>query len=144
MQVSFFWLEAKFQLHNRKNLGRNLTDLSVKSFCCVWVEPLANRHLCVSLVRQGNKKKNCFVISTAFDQLVEAYAEQARGLLDGGSDVLLVETIFDTANAKVWCNCFSPSELVSKMSQFSTSLCFDCSFSLGSFICYWPAFWKRI
>ncbi|XP_020627745.1 methionine synthase-like [Orbicella faveolata] len=35
-----------------------------------------------------------------FDQLVEAYAEQARGLLDGGSDVLMVETIFDTANAK--------------------------------------------
>ncbi|CAG5115167.1 unnamed protein product, partial [Candidula unifasciata] len=35
-----------------------------------------------------------------FDQLVDAYAEQARGLLDGGSDVLLVETIFDTANAK--------------------------------------------
>lgn len=36
----------------------------------------------------------------AFDQLVDAYAEQARGLLDGGADVLLVETIFDTANAK--------------------------------------------
>ncbi|XP_027035812.1 methionine synthase-like [Pocillopora damicornis] len=35
-----------------------------------------------------------------FDQLVESYAEQARGLLDGGSDVLMVETIFDTANAK--------------------------------------------
>ena len=29
-----------------------------------------------------------------------AYTEQARGLLDGGSDVLLVETIFDTANSK--------------------------------------------
>ncbi|MGR6087384.1 MAG: methionine synthase [Arcticibacter sp.] len=35
-----------------------------------------------------------------FDQLVEAYAEQVRGLLDGGSDLLLVETIFDTLNAK--------------------------------------------
>ncbi|KAL1264896.1 hypothetical protein QQF64_005251 [Cirrhinus molitorella] len=35
-----------------------------------------------------------------FDELVEAYAEQVKGLLDGGSDVLLVETIFDTANAK--------------------------------------------
>ncbi|XP_053315245.1 methionine synthase [Spea bombifrons] len=35
-----------------------------------------------------------------FDELVEAYTEQARGLLDGGVDVLLVETIFDTANAK--------------------------------------------
>uniref|UniRef100_A0A3B4UY59 Methionine synthase n=2 Tax=Seriola dumerili TaxID=41447 RepID=A0A3B4UY59_SERDU len=35
-----------------------------------------------------------------FDELVEAYTEQVRGLLDGGADILLVETIFDTANAK--------------------------------------------
>lgn len=35
-----------------------------------------------------------------FDQLVEAYAEQTRGLIDGGCDLLLVETIFDTLNAK--------------------------------------------
>ncbi|XP_065662214.1 methionine synthase isoform X2 [Hydra vulgaris] len=35
-----------------------------------------------------------------FDELVVAYTEQAIGLLDGGVDVLLVETIFDTANAK--------------------------------------------
>ena len=44
----------------------------------------------------------CFLLyKTAFDELVEAYSEQARGLLDGGSDILLVETVFDTANAKV-------------------------------------------
>ncbi|XP_029382923.1 methionine synthase isoform X2 [Echeneis naucrates] len=36
----------------------------------------------------------------SFDELVEAYSEQVRGLLDGGADILLVETIFDTANAK--------------------------------------------
>ena len=35
-----------------------------------------------------------------FDELVQAYGEQARGLLDGGVDILLVETVFDTANAK--------------------------------------------
>ena len=35
-----------------------------------------------------------------FAQLVEAYTDQARGLLDGGADILLVETIFDTLNAK--------------------------------------------
>jgi 5-methyltetrahydrofolate--homocysteine methyltransferase len=35
-----------------------------------------------------------------FDELAAAYAEQARGLLDGGADLLLVETIFDTLNAK--------------------------------------------
>jgi len=37
---------------------------------------------------------------TTFDELVAAYGEQVRGLLDGGADVLLVETIFDTLNAK--------------------------------------------
>ncbi|MES2568693.1 MAG: methionine synthase, partial [Verrucomicrobiota bacterium] len=37
---------------------------------------------------------------TTWDELVEAYTEQARALLDGGSDILLVETIFDTLNAK--------------------------------------------
>ena len=35
-----------------------------------------------------------------FDELKEAYAEQVRGLVDGGVDILLVETIFDTLNAK--------------------------------------------
>ncbi|XP_053269747.1 methionine synthase isoform X3 [Pleuronectes platessa] len=35
-----------------------------------------------------------------FDGLVEAYTEQVRGLLDGGADIILVETVFDTANAK--------------------------------------------
>ena len=37
---------------------------------------------------------------TNYDELVAAYADQARGLLDGGADLLLVETIFDTLNAK--------------------------------------------
>lgn len=36
-----------------------------------------------------------------YDQLFDAYYEQIRGLVDGGSDVLLIETIFDTLNAKV-------------------------------------------
>ena len=35
-----------------------------------------------------------------FDELVTAYKEQVNGLVDGGSDLLLVETIFDTLNAK--------------------------------------------
>ena len=35
-----------------------------------------------------------------FDELRTAYGEQARGLIDGGVDLLLVETIFDTLNAK--------------------------------------------
>jgi 5-methyltetrahydrofolate--homocysteine methyltransferase len=35
-----------------------------------------------------------------FETLVEAYAESARGLIAGGSDLLLIETVFDTLNAK--------------------------------------------
>ena len=38
--------------------------------------------------------------AVSFDDLVEAYIEQIKGLLDGGVDVLLIETIFDTLNAK--------------------------------------------
>jgi 5-methyltetrahydrofolate--homocysteine methyltransferase len=38
--------------------------------------------------------------NVTFDELVEAYLEQANGLVDGGADVLLVETVFDTLNAK--------------------------------------------
>ncbi len=35
-----------------------------------------------------------------FDQLVAAYMEQARALVEGGADILMVETIFDTLNCK--------------------------------------------
>ncbi len=36
----------------------------------------------------------------SFDQLVDAYKQQVEALMDGGVDVLLVETVFDTLNAK--------------------------------------------
>jgi 5-methyltetrahydrofolate--homocysteine methyltransferase len=36
----------------------------------------------------------------SFDELKAAYYEQIRGLMDGGADLLLVETVFDTLNAK--------------------------------------------
>src|SRR5499426_1535042 len=38
--------------------------------------------------------------AVTFDELRSAYAEQAEGLLAGGADLLLIETIFDTLNAK--------------------------------------------
>ncbi len=38
--------------------------------------------------------------AVTFDDLRIAYAEQVRGLIDGGSDIILIETIFDTLNAK--------------------------------------------
>jgi 5-methyltetrahydrofolate--homocysteine methyltransferase len=38
--------------------------------------------------------------NVSFDQLVTAYLEQTRGLVAGGADILMVETIFDTLNCK--------------------------------------------
>ncbi|WP_277985663.1 methionine synthase [Nocardioides glacieisoli] len=38
--------------------------------------------------------------NVSFDQLAEAYLTAARGLVDGGADLLMIETIFDTLNAK--------------------------------------------
>ena len=38
--------------------------------------------------------------NVSYEELVEAYLEQAEGLVDGGADALLIETIFDTLNAK--------------------------------------------
>ena len=38
--------------------------------------------------------------AVTFDELAKAYLEQVRGLIDGGVDTLLIETIFDTLNAK--------------------------------------------
>ncbi|MDT7548441.1 MAG: 5-methyltetrahydrofolate--homocysteine methyltransferase [Actinomycetota bacterium] len=38
--------------------------------------------------------------NVSYDELVSAYLEQANGLVDGGADLLLIETIFDTLNAK--------------------------------------------
>jgi len=38
--------------------------------------------------------------SVTFDEMAKAYYDAARGLIDGGADVLLIETIFDTLNAK--------------------------------------------
>jgi 5-methyltetrahydrofolate--homocysteine methyltransferase len=38
--------------------------------------------------------------AVTFDQVVDSYYEQTRGLVDGGVDILLIETIFDTLNAK--------------------------------------------
>ena len=38
--------------------------------------------------------------AVTFDDLVESYSEQVNALIDGGVDILLVETVFDTLNAK--------------------------------------------
>ncbi|HHJ18411.1 MAG TPA: methionine synthase, partial [Gammaproteobacteria bacterium] len=38
--------------------------------------------------------------NVSFDELVEAYSESTRALIEGGADIILIETIFDTLNAK--------------------------------------------
>ena len=38
--------------------------------------------------------------NTTFEQLVDVYTESVAGLVDGGADILLIETVFDTLNAK--------------------------------------------
>src|SRR5690606_24628306 len=38
--------------------------------------------------------------AVTFDEVRDSYAEQVRGLIEGGADILLLETIFDTLNAK--------------------------------------------
>ena len=38
--------------------------------------------------------------NVTFDDLVDAYSEATRGLIDGGADIILIETVFDTLNAK--------------------------------------------
>lgn len=38
--------------------------------------------------------------NVTFDELVETYTEATRGLIDGGADIILIETVFDTLNAK--------------------------------------------
>ena len=63
-------------------------------FVCGAIGP-TNRTLSISPSVENPAFRN-----VTFDELVEAYSEQCRGLLDGGADILLVETIFDTLNAK--------------------------------------------
>jgi 5-methyltetrahydrofolate--homocysteine methyltransferase len=53
--------------------------------------------------------------AATFDQMHAAYREQARGLIDGGADILLVETVFDTLNAKAAL--FAIMELCSEIKQ---------------------------
>ena len=38
--------------------------------------------------------------NVTFDELVDVYSESTRGLIEGGSDIILIETVFDTLNAK--------------------------------------------
>ncbi|HKY35788.1 MAG TPA: homocysteine S-methyltransferase family protein, partial [Polyangiaceae bacterium] len=79
--------------------------------CRKWADRVANQDgrqrfvagaigpLTVSLTNSPDADDPGFRVVT-FDQVKRAYAEQVRALIAGGSDVLLVETIFDSLNAK--------------------------------------------
>lgn len=69
-------------------------ETGIRRFVCGAIGP-TNRTCSISPSVENPAFRN-----VTFDELVTAYAEQIRGLLDGGSDILLVETIFDTLNAK--------------------------------------------
>jgi len=64
------------------------------AICCRSAGPLT-----VSLSNSPDAEDSGFRVVT-FDQVKDAYARQARALLAGGVDLLLVETIFDSLNAK--------------------------------------------
>uniref|UniRef100_A0AC35GA74 Methionine synthase n=1 Tax=Panagrolaimus sp. PS1159 TaxID=55785 RepID=A0AC35GA74_9BILA len=65
-----------------------------RKFVCGAIGP-TNKTLSISPSVEQPEFRN-----VTFQELVKAYGDQARALLDGGADVLLVETIFDTANSK--------------------------------------------
>jgi 5-methyltetrahydrofolate--homocysteine methyltransferase len=69
-------------------------ETGVRRYACGAIGP-TNRTLSISPSVERPEYRN-----VSFDELVEAYEEQARGLLDSGCDIIMVETIFDTANAK--------------------------------------------
>ncbi|KAI9271609.1 methionine synthase [Phascolomyces articulosus] len=78
-----------------KRACKDVTEATgIRRFVCGAIGP-TNRTCSISPSVENPAFRN-----VTFDELVTAYAEQIRGLLDGGADILLVETIFDTLNAK--------------------------------------------
>jgi len=67
-----------------------------RRFCAGAMGP-TNRTLSIS-----PKVENAAFRNITFQELVVAYKDQIKGLVDGGCDILFVETIFDTLNAKVF------------------------------------------
>jgi 5-methyltetrahydrofolate--homocysteine methyltransferase len=101
----------------------SMTDYKLESYAYdLNVAGAKDAKRAVALVKAKDPSRTCFVagaigptnrtcsISTdvhsaatrgvTYDELIQAYYDQARGLVDGGADLLLVETIFDTLNSK--------------------------------------------
>merc|ERR1719387_74847 len=69
-------------------------DMTTPRFTCGAIGP-TSRTLSVSPSVEDPSFRAC-----SFDELVSAYKEQVSGLIDGGCDILICETIFDTMNSK--------------------------------------------
>ncbi|MES2995502.1 MAG: homocysteine S-methyltransferase family protein [Verrucomicrobiota bacterium] len=70
------------------------TDTGVKRYVAGAIGPLT-----VSLTNSPDANDPAFRVVT-FDQVLEAYKHQVRALIEGGCDILMIETIFDSLNAK--------------------------------------------
>jgi len=93
-----------------QSLAAEINEQSARQ-CREWADRISNETgrqrfvagaigpLTVSLSNSPDADDPGFRVIT-FDQVKQAYAEQVRGLIAGGSDLLLVETIFDSLNAK--------------------------------------------
>src|SRR5262249_7097683 len=92
------------------DLAWEINEQSAKQ-CREWADRIANQTgrpgfgagaigpVAVSLSNSPDADDAGFRVVT-FDQVKTAYKQQVRGLIAGGSDILLVETIFDSLNAK--------------------------------------------
>merc|ERR1719159_1357504 len=69
-------------------------DMTIPRFTCGAIGP-TSKTLSVSPSVEDPSFR-----ATTFDELKDAYKEQVKGLIDGGSDIILVETIFDSMNSK--------------------------------------------
>jgi 5-methyltetrahydrofolate--homocysteine methyltransferase len=78
----------------RKMADDVATDTGVKRYVAGAIGPLT-----VSLSNSPDAEDAAFRVVT-FDQVLEAYRMQVRGLIEGGCDILMIETIFDSLNAK--------------------------------------------
>jgi len=82
---------ARLARHWADQIG---SDTGVKRYVAGAIGPLT-----VSLTNSPDANDPGFRVIT-FDQVLIAYKEQVRALIEGGSDLLMVETIFDSLNAK--------------------------------------------
>ncbi|KAH8061965.1 betaine-homocysteine S-methyltransferase [Aureococcus anophagefferens] len=99
-------------------------DPTKPRFVCGAIGP-TNRTASISPDVNDPTTRNC-----DFDELVEAYYEQCVGLADGGCDIFIIETIFDTLNAKAAC--FATGEAFYVSIRHAKPMCVGLNCALGA------------